>query len=78
MHFIIIKNIDKFNLIKRNFKFINNMNNEECNIKILDEIYKDINNIDFIKIDVEGYEHYVLSKKFKINKFKPYLLIEVR
>ena len=58
--------------------FINKMNKELCNIKILDDYYKDISNIDFIKIDVEGYEHNVINGGLKlISKFKPYLFIEV-
>jgi hypothetical protein len=51
---------------------------EECEIKILDKYYINIDNIDFIKIDVEGYEHKVLNGSLNlINKFKPHLLIEV-
>jgi uridine kinase len=44
----------------------------------LDDYYKDIKNIDFIKIDVEGYEALVIEGAFElIKKFKPYLYVEV-
>lgn len=56
--------------------FINNMIKEECIVKKLDDY--EINNVDFIKIDVEGFEHKVLEGGMQlISKFKPYLLIEV-
>jgi len=58
--------------------FIDNMIKEECKLTILDKYYKDINNIDFIKIDVEGYEYLTLNGSINlITKFKPHLLIEV-
>ncbi len=58
--------------------FINNMDQYLCKIITLDTYYKDINNIDFIKIDVEGYEAYVIEGAFKlIEKFKPYIYVEV-
>lgn len=45
-----------------------------CKVIKLDEYYKNINNIDFIKIDVEGYEAYVIEGSFElIKKFKPYI-----
>ena len=56
--------------------FTNNMDKELCSVKTLDDY--DINNIDFIKMDVEGYEYKVLKGGFNtLKKFKPYLLIEV-
>jgi FkbM family methyltransferase len=58
--------------------FTDKMIPEECQIKVLDNYYKDIDNIDFIKIDVEGYEHNVLECSLQlIEKFKPYLFVEV-
>jgi FkbM family methyltransferase len=58
--------------------FYNNLTPEEVQVVKLDEYYKDINQIDFIKIDVEGWERHVLEGAFElIEKFKPYLLIEV-
>lgn len=59
-------------------QFTDQMIHEDCHIKILDTYYKDIDNIDFIKIDVEGYEHNVLSGSLQlIQKFKPHLFVEV-
>lgn len=56
--------------------FFNKMDKEKCIIKKLDD-YK-INNVDFIKIDVEGYEYKVLEGGMNlIKKFKPFILIEV-
>ena len=58
--------------------FYNNLGKEEIRVRRLDDIYKDIKQIDFIKIDVEGYEGYVLEGGMElIRKFKPYLFIEV-
>jgi len=58
--------------------FTDKMIPEKCEIKVLDTYYKDIENIDFIKIDVEGYEHYVLEGSLQlIEKFKPYLFVEI-
>jgi FkbM family methyltransferase len=51
---------------------------EIVNVKALDQFYKDIDDIGFIKIDVEGYERHVLEGGFNlIKKFKPHILIEV-
>jgi FkbM family methyltransferase len=62
----------------QNDNFINNMEQSLCKIVKLDDYYKDINNIDFIKIDVEGYEAYVIEGALNlINKFKPYIYVEV-
>jgi FkbM family methyltransferase len=56
--------------------FINYMIKETCSLKKLDD-YK-IDNVDFIKIDVEGFEHKVLEGGMNlISKYKPYILIEV-
>jgi FkbM family methyltransferase len=56
--------------------FVNNMNKELCHVGTLDD-YK-IENVDFIKIDVECYETRVLKGGMKtLAKFKPYLFIEV-
>tara|TARA_R110000796_G_C14387302_1_gene416006 strand:+ start:44 stop:697 length:654 start_codon:yes stop_codon:yes gene_type:complete len=56
--------------------FIDTMNNESCTIKKLDD-YK-IENVDFIKIDVEGFEDKVIKGGLQlIKKFKPYILVEV-
>jgi FkbM family methyltransferase len=58
--------------------FINNMDHYLCKIIKLDDYYKNINNIDFIKIDVEGYEAFVIEGSFElIKKFKPYIYVEV-
>jgi hypothetical protein len=49
---------------------------ESCIVKKLDNYQ--IDNVDFIKIDVEGYEHKVLEGGINlISKYKPYILIEV-
>ena len=54
------------------------MDQHQCKIVKLDDYYKDINNIDFIKIDVEGYEAYVIEGALNlIKKFKPYIYVEV-
>jgi FkbM family methyltransferase len=51
-------------------------NGETINIKILDEMKLD--NIGFIKIDVEGYEYSVLEgSKNTIEKSKPIIIIEI-
>ena len=58
--------------------FIYNMNNYLCKIVKLDDYYQNIDNIDFIKIDVEGYEGYAIEGAFElIKKFKPYIYVEV-
>jgi len=60
----------------QNDNFINTMKKEICVLKKLDD-YK-INKLDFIKIDVEGFENKVLAGGMNIiSKFKPFILIEV-
>jgi FkbM family methyltransferase len=62
----------------QNDNFINNMDQQLCKIITLDDYYKNIENIDFIKIDVEGYEAYVIEGAIKlIEKFKPYIYVEI-
>ena len=62
----------------QNDNFINNMDTYTCKIIKLDDYYSNIKNIDFIKIDVEGYEAYVIEGAFElIKKFKPYIYVEV-
>ena len=62
----------------QNDNFINHMEQHLCEIIKLDDFLKDIKNIDFIKIDVEGYEAYVIEGAFElIKKFKPYIYVEV-
>ena len=56
--------------------FINNMVEEECVLKKLDDY--EIDNVSFIKIDVEGFEDEVLEGGMNlISKHKPYILVEV-
>lgn len=56
--------------------FIDNMEKEFCIVKKLDDY--NIDNIDFIKIDVEGFEDQViLGGLNSIKKYKPYILVEV-
>jgi FkbM family methyltransferase len=56
--------------------FIYSMDTESCRLKRLDDYV--IDNVDFIKIDVEGFEHKVLEGGMNlIAKYKPYILIEV-
>jgi FkbM family methyltransferase len=58
--------------------FYNKLEPETVIVKPLDLYYKDIDDIGFIKIDVEGYERHVLEGSLNlIEKFKPYILIEV-
>lgn len=58
--------------------FFDKMDSEIVSTVRLDDYYKDIEKIDFIKIDVEGYERNVLEGSWElIKKFKPYILIEV-
>jgi len=58
--------------------FYNNLIPEEVSVVRLDDFYKDVERVDFIKIDVEGWERHVLEGAFEIiKKHKPYLLIEV-
>lgn len=59
-------------------KFFEMMDSECVDVVKLDDYYKDIDSVDFIKIDVEGYERYVLEGSWNIiEKFKPHILIEV-
>lgn len=58
--------------------FIDRMKSESVRVIRLDDYYKDITTIDFIKIDVEGFERHVLEGAWElIKKFKPYMLIEL-
>lgn len=58
--------------------FFDGMNTETIKIVRLDDYYKNINSLDFIKIDVEGYERQVLEGAWNlIEKFKPYILVEI-
>lgn len=51
---------------------------EQVTVVRLDDYYSHISDIGFIKIDVEGYERYVLEgAMYLIQKFKPYIWIEV-
>jgi FkbM family methyltransferase len=56
--------------------FIDKMIKEECILKKLDDY--EIDNVNFIKIDVEGFENKVLEGGMNlISKHKPYILVEV-
>lgn len=58
--------------------FLQRMDSESVEVVVLDEYYSHLDSVDFIKIDVEGYERQVLEGSWNIiKKFKPYLLIEV-
>lgn len=58
--------------------FYNYMETEVIDVVCLDNYYKNITDIGFIKIDVEGYERQVIDGSLcLIEKFKPFLLIEV-
>jgi FkbM family methyltransferase len=47
-------------------------------MRIPDELFRDIQRLDFIKCDVEGYEHYVFSNMTGIlRKFKPVIQAEL-
>jgi FkbM family methyltransferase len=62
----------------QNNNFIKNMDQYLCKIIKLDDYYQYINNIDFIKIYVEGYEALAIEGAFElIKKFKPYIYVEV-
>lgn len=62
----------------QNDNFINYMDAYECQIIKLDDYYQNIENIDFIKIDVEGYEGFVIEGALKlIEKFKPHIYVEI-
>lgn len=62
----------------QNNDFTQYMNKETINIVNLDDQYKNIDSVGFIKIDVEGYERYVLEGSLQIiEKFKPAILVEV-
>ncbi|MGB4850480.1 MAG: FkbM family methyltransferase [Saprospiraceae bacterium] len=56
-----------------------NIFEEQVSLKVFDDIFfKQMTRIDFIKIDVEGAELYVLKGMYKsLLKFKPELLIEI-
>lgn len=59
-------------------RFYEKMNSEKISTVKLDDYFNDIERVDFIKIDVEGYERNVLEGSWNIiKKFKPYLLVEV-
>jgi len=56
--------------------FYEYMSKENCRVMRLDDY--EIDNIDFIKIDTEGYEHKVIDGGLEqIKKHKPYILVEV-
>jgi FkbM family methyltransferase len=60
----------------QNDKFLDKMIKEECSLTRFDDYV--IDNVDFMKIDVEGFEHKVLKGAINlITKFKPYILVEV-
>lgn len=62
----------------QNQTFFEEMDSEIVTTVRLDDYYKDIEQLDFIKIDVEGYERNVLEGSWNlIKKFKPHILIEV-
>jgi len=64
----------------QNNNFTDKMIKEVCTVNKLDDYVKEnnINDIGFIKIDVEGFETHVLEGGFEtLNKFKPVLFIEV-
>ena len=47
-------------------------------MRVPDELFKHLQRLDFIKCDVEGYEHYVFSNMFNvIKKFKPIIQTEL-
>lgn len=49
----------------------------EVSVKNPNSIFGDLEKIDFIKCDVEGYEHHIIPLIYNlINKYKPVLLIE--
>lgn len=51
---------------------------EEVEVKVLDDIFSDTERIDFMKIDVEGFEYEVLKGASKlIKKHKPKILFEI-
>jgi FkbM family methyltransferase len=58
--------------------FIKLMDEEKIKIIKLDDYLTDLKELNFIKIDVEGYECNVIKGSLNlIKKFKPYILIEV-
>lgn len=62
----------------QNERFFEQMDHEDVKVVKLDDYYEDIDSVDFIKIDVEGYERNVLEGSWNlIEKFKPYILVEV-
>ena len=47
-------------------------------MRVPDELFKDLQQLDYIKCDVEGYEHYVFSNMFNvIKKFRPLIQTEL-
>ena len=58
--------------------FYNQMDQEMACVERLDSCLSNIDELDFIKIDAEGYEAEVIDGAFElINKYKPYILIEI-
>lgn len=58
--------------------FFKNLQPEIVKNVTLDSYYKNIEDIGFIKIDVEGFErHVILGALALIEKFKPFILVEV-
>jgi FkbM family methyltransferase len=58
--------------------FTQDLDQEMVQQVVLDQYLTNLDQLDFVKIDVEGFEHHVLTGAFDtIAKFKPYLLIEV-
>jgi FkbM family methyltransferase len=50
----------------------------ECDMRIPNELFKDISRIDFIKCDVEGYEQYVFANLTEVlKKHKPLIQCEL-
>jgi FkbM family methyltransferase len=50
----------------------------EVEMKVPDELFANLGRLDFVKCDIEGYEHYVFSNMMKtINKFKPVIQTEL-
>ena len=50
----------------------------DAEMRVPDELFKDLQRLDFIKCDVEGYEHYVFGNMLNlIQKFKPIIQTEL-
>jgi len=66
------KNVGNATLIKNsNFKHI------KVNIKTLENFYRQIDKVDFVKIDVEGFElEVILGNQGFFEKFKPFIWLE--